>query len=209
MQAPSFLLLASLNTKKKRCDGQSACATQAALLLQVLLLVEVDIEPLSFIDSWTRAHQWALQQWRRLPPETAALLLESILDDPEHHFLTKHRCAAVALETVREAAFVLSHAAATKKHTFYDQSRQTFSFYYLARSCDGDKFKQRLWLRVLHTLLRNSPYALTPTDANAAQTLEWFLPQHMGNGMESLRILHEQRVRVRPRSNSLLLSLLS
>ena len=146
-----------------RCESRSCCAHQARLLLKMALPGNIDA-PVWYAST----SKWAIQWWLSLPDKTRAELLEEILDDEELHMLTRHRCPALALETVREAKLLLTSATA------YD-------------SCSEH---QLLWLRVITIILQNPPYS---GDASMAMTLAWAVPKHKGHGMQCLKVLHDQR----------------
>jgi len=153
----------------KRCESRSECAQQARLLLKVLVM---HIEA----PGWfVHGDKWALQQWYLLPKQTRAQILDTILDDADLHVLSRHKCPALALETVREATLLLDSAS---NRFAYSESG----------NCNSDT--QYLWLRVIGNILRHPPYA---KNVAIAGTLAWALPKHMGHGMESLKALHASR----------------
>jgi hypothetical protein len=167
-------------TLRRRCDPQSCCAQRARQLLeelakQVVLIDEIPTQSIFF--SSRRASEWARCQFQRLPHETQTQIMSHVLEHAECS-LYVHRCNVVALETVAEAKLQVS------QHETYHEM-----FYgFMTTVTDREEYLL-FWLYVIELYLCNGSYS----DAPDEHTIAWFLPKHMGRGMESLKILHEQR----------------
>lgn len=164
----------------RRCDAQSCCAQRARQLLeelakQVILIDEIPTRSIFF--SSQKASEWARCQFQRLPHPTQTKIMSSVLEHPECS-LYVHRCNVVALETVREAMLQVSQ----------HESYQEIFYGFMTTVTDREGYLL-FWLYVIELYLCCGSYS----DAPDEHTIAWFLPQHMGRGMESLKVLHEQR----------------
>jgi hypothetical protein len=164
----------SLFGQSKRCDPQSGCAKNAAALLQALRkralsLPIIDTTTMGF-SFWGLSFAQTQEYWSMVPTDVRTLLWNQTLDDEDQHLLTRHLCPTLALQVIREAQKQLV-------------------------SCVGmdndDRAQDEAWLRVLKTLL-TALQTSAPT-SRVKQILEWYVPQQMGHGIDSLTALHAQR----------------
>ena len=181
---------------RKRCDPQSFCAQQARLLLDALkrqAAIPEPFPPLLWLHLFSskQAYEWARGQWLRISAEDRVQILGEILDDSEYNLLSKHHCAVLALETVREAMRQCEHSSSGTLS--YLVVLSTWPLPEQQQQQQGTAARLRIWLHVLELYLCTSPPYSTTVPPQFTQTLEWLLPRHMGHGVESLVAMHAQR----------------
>ena len=187
--------------KRRRCDPQSMCAQCARRLLEELSQqteAPANFQMALYFSSQDAA-AWSTGQYLRLTEGTRRALLQGTILDHGPRLLETHRCSVVALETIWEAMQQIKHNE-LQYEPFYGMMLQfspSFSTWGSLSKEERDSYLM-FWLHVLELHFAHAPYVADARVATpeVARVLAWFLPQHMGRGMESLKALHSQRHKV-------------